>query len=80
MKVFCENCKYHIQENIDEYTPCIVHRCKINKIKIDNPVTENKIYQLCDIINKKNNCKDFEPNLFYKIKRFFKGEKNEIFK
>jgi hypothetical protein len=77
MKIQCKNCKHQHFKDADGYfipfsVACLIFREKKNEVtgyidyenEISNPLEKNK----------NNDCKDFNPTLFFKIKSFFKGE------
>lgn len=74
-KVFCENCKYHREEDIDGFV--YQEYCISNYTYKDTPVKRYKVYKICKVKNKDNKCKEFEPSLFYKIEMFFKKGEEE---
>jgi len=65
-KVFCTNCKYY---NQGEYSDDFCGSKAEVKFNYLYPYFE---YAAPKIKNHNNDCKEFEPNLMYKIKQLFK--------
>lgn len=68
----CSNCKHHIY-NGDSWGES--YHCKLTKIQKEDYSHKWFEYTECRELNSRNNCKKFEPSLWFKIKRFFGGAK-----
>ena len=77
-KVYCEDCKYYNYINAIYRVPGTSgHECYAKQyILKPGPINRkqkyfNSIFD-CDHYNRNNDCKDFSPKLWYKIKQWFK--------
>jgi hypothetical protein len=66
MKVFCNDCKFREMSGI-------LPHCKASKKVLihddfDKPKNHLVSYILCRTINEKNDCKDYQPNLWKRLK------------
>lgn len=60
MKAYCDHCKHSLSSIL----------CEKHKTFQDTYYAKNKeCYKRCSEINRNNDCKDFKPNLLYKMKK-----------
>jgi len=64
-KVYCKDCKHVKKES----------GCKIISQKISTAIETHVLFGDCMKINKNNDCPDFEPKLWYRIKQLFRSKK-----
>jgi hypothetical protein len=63
MKVFCGDCKYHTFLN--------VHTCNKNPNPCDTFLKREYELNRCSDKNRNNDCPDYKPSLWTRIKDFF---------
>jgi len=69
-EVFCEDCKWSSSEVAGNYQDWY---CKHpDNVKIQNtPFRKRTVVYSCEDCNKDNDCDNFEPSLWYKLKNIF---------
>ena len=66
-KVYCKDC-----ENWTERHPSR-SLCKVNIRGIhENHYAKTLLYEECQTINSKNDCRDFKPKLLFRLRRMLK--------
>lgn len=75
-KVFCDNCKYkyfvpHINIYGEEYPTVGTFYCKKTLVREDDYLRPRFRQYLCKDINKNNDCKEYKPDFFTRVKSFF---------